>query len=59
MRNYKCAECGGIFKENRLDTRAELIDHFAGYGNYYEYYYVCPECNCDYLIETEEEPYDE
>lgn len=44
MTKYKCASCGACFKEEEADEGKELIDHFSGYGNYYEKYYKCPEC---------------
>lgn len=46
---YVCCECGEVFDENSAGLRSELIDHFAGYGNYYEHYYTCPECGSDWL----------
>jgi len=53
MRKYKCLECGERFTENDAGTKSELIDHFPGYGNYYEHYYVCPECGSPDLEEVD------
>ena len=53
MSNYKCLDCGELFNENHAGIRSELIDHFPGYGNYYEHYYTCPECGSDALEEID------
>lgn len=59
MGKYKCCECEEVFDESSAGIRTELIDHFAGYGNYYEHYYVCPECGSDWVEPYKEEKVEE
>jgi DNA-directed RNA polymerase subunit RPC12/RpoP len=54
MLKYKCLECEDVFPE-KFCVSAEDLANKNGKSLDDKDYYVCPNCNCSDLEETEEE----